>query len=144
MSSEVLVRLPDGSERSLPMGSTGLDLAASIGRRLAKDALAIKVNGVERDLSEPLSDGALVEILTPTSPAGREVLRHSTSHVLAQAVLRLWPGAHYAIGPVIEDGFYYDFARAEPFTPDDLPKIEAKMHEIVKQARPTRRRSHRR
>ena len=141
MSSEVLVRLPDGSERSLPMGSTGLDLAASIGRRLAKDALAIKVNGVERDLSEPLSDGALVEILTPTSPAGREVLRHSTSHVLAQAVLRLWPGAHYAIGPVIEDGFYYDFALpgGAHFSDDDLERIDAEMRDIIKEDQPFER-----
>lgn len=141
MSSEVLVRLPDGSERSLPMGSTGLDLAASIGRRLAKDALAIKVNGVERDLSEPLSDGALVEILTPTSPAGREVLRHSTSHVLAQAVLRLWPGAHYAIGPVIEDGFYYDFAlpSGAHFSDDDLERIDAEMRAIIKEDQPFER-----
>lgn len=141
MSSEVLVRLPDGSERSLPLGSTGSDLASSIGRRLAKDALAMKVDGVERDLSAPLSDGVLVEILTPSSPAGREVLRHSTSHVLAQAVLRLWPGAHYAIGPVIEDGFYYDFALpgGAHFSDDDLERIEAEMRAIIKEDQPFER-----
>ena len=141
MSSEVLVRLPDGSERSLPEGSTGLDLAASIGRRLAKDALAIKVDGTERDLSTPLVDGSLVEILTPTTPAGREILRHSTAHVLAQAVLRLWPGAHYAIGPVIEDGFYYDFELpgGAHFSDDDLARIEAEMRAIIGEDQPFER-----
>ena len=106
MSSKVMVRLPDGSTKELDEGATGADLAASIGSRLAKDAVAIKVDGDEADLSTVLPDGASIEILTPTTPAGREVLRHSTAHVLAQAVLRLWPGAHFAIGPVIEDGFY--------------------------------------
>ncbi len=141
MSSEVLVRLPDGSERSLPEGSTGLDLAASIGRRLAKDAVAIRVDGTERDLSTPLVDGSLVEILTPTTPAGREILRHSTAHVLAQAVLRLWPGAHYAIGPVIEDGFYYDFELpgGAHFSDDDLARIEAEMRAIIGENQPFER-----
>jgi len=144
MSAEVMVRLPDGSVRSLPDGSTGRDLAESIGRRLAKDALAVRVDGHEADLSEALPDGSLVEILTPTSPAGREILRHSTAHVLAQAVVRLWPGAHYAIGPVIDDGFYYDFELPDGarFSDDDLGKIEAMMREIIKEDQPFIRSEH--
>ena len=144
MSAEVMVRLPDGSVRSLPEGSTGRDLAESIGRRLAKDALAVRIDGHEADLSEVLVDGSLIEILTPTSPAGREILRHSTAHVLAQAVLRLWPGAHYAIGPVIDDGFYYDFELPDGarFSDDDLERIETAMREIVKEDQPFIRSEH--
>ena len=135
MSSKVMVRLPDGSTRELDEGATGADLAASIGSRLAKDALAITIDGAEADLSSTLPDGSTIEILTPSSAAGREVLRHSTAHVLAQAVLRLWPGSHYAIGPVIEDGFYYDFELpdGQHFSDDDLGRIEAAMREIVKE-----------
>jgi threonyl-tRNA synthetase len=144
MAAEVMIRLPDGSVKELPEGSTGLDLAASIGRRLAKDAVAIRSDGVERDLTEPLASGALVEILTVSSPAGREILRHSTAHVLAQAVLRLWPGAHYAIGPVIDDGFYYDFELPDGahFSDDDLERIEAVMREIVAEDQPFLRSVH--
>jgi threonyl-tRNA synthetase len=144
MAAEVMVRLPDGSVRSLPDGSTGLDLAASIGKRLAKDALAVRIDGREADLSEPLVDGTTVEILTPKSPAGREILRHSTAHVLAQAVLRLWPGAHYAIGPVIDDGFYYDFELPEGarFSDDDLERIEEAMRAIVAEDQPFTRAVH--
>ena len=141
MSSEVMVRLPDATTKVLPEGSTGADLAASIGKRLSKDALAVKVDGVEVDLSIPLRDGASIEILTPSTPAGREVLRHSTAHVLAQAVLRRWPGAHFAIGPVIEDGFYYDFDLPDGarFSDDDLVAIEATMREIIKENQPFER-----
>ena len=135
MSSKVMVRLPDGSTKELDEGATGADLAASIGSRLAKDALAITIDGAEADLSSTLPDGSTIEILTPSSAVGREVLRHSTAHVLAQAVLRLWPGSHYAIGPVIEDGFYYDFELpdGQHFSDDDLGRIEAAMREIVKE-----------
>ena len=144
MTSEVLVRLPDGSTRELEPGATGADLAASIGKRLAKDALAVTVDGTEVDLDRPLPDGALVEVVTPSSPLGREVLRHSTAHVLAQAVLRLWPGAHFAIGPVIEDGFYYDFELpgGAHFSDDDLEKIEAEMRAIIKEDQPFIRAEH--
>ena len=144
MSSKVMVRLPDGSTKELDEGATGADLAASIGSRLAKDALAIRVDGAEADLSTVLPDGAAIEILTPSTPAGREVLRHSTAHVLAQAVLRLWPGAHFAIGPVIEDGFYYDFELpdGQHFSDDDLVRIEATMREIVKEDQPFVRSEH--
>ena len=144
MSNVVMLRLPDGSTRSLPNGSTGADFAASIGRRLAKDALAVKINGAESDLSVVLPDGALVEILTAQSSAGREVLRHSTAHVLAQAVLRRWPGAHFAIGPVIEDGFYYDFELPGDarFSDEDLAAIESTMREIVREDQPFERSEH--
>ncbi|MEN9286213.1 MAG: threonyl-tRNA synthetase, partial [Actinomycetota bacterium] len=111
MSSAALidVRLPDGSTRQVATGSTSLDLAASIGSRLAKAAVAAVVNGEERDLSVPLAAGDQVAIVTADSDAGRHVLRHSTAHVLAQAVVQLFPGAKFTIGPAIEDGFYYDF-----------------------------------
>lgn len=103
--SEISVLLPDGSSRSLPAGSSIADLAASIGSRLAKAAVAGTVNGAEVDLSVPLSDGAAVSIITADSEEGRHVLRHSTAHVLAQAVVQLFEGAHFTIGPAIEDGF---------------------------------------
>ena len=105
----VTVRLPDGSTKEFDAGTTAIQLAESIGPRLAQAAVAASFDGVEVDLDTPLADGAVVSIITAESDAGRAVLRHSTAHVLAQAVLRLWPGAHFAIGPVIEDGFYYDF-----------------------------------
>src|SRR4051812_47253907 len=103
MSDSISIHLPDGSSRTLPAGSTGADLAASIGSRLAKAAVAVTINGVEADLTTPLPDGATVEIITGESANGRHILRHSTAHVMAQAVTSLWPGAKYAIGPPIED-----------------------------------------
>jgi threonyl-tRNA synthetase len=140
----VTVRLPDGSTRELPAGSTARDLAAAVGPRLAKAAVAATVDGREVDLAGELPDGAEVAILTPATDAGREVLRHSTAHVLAQAVLRLWPGAHYAIGPVVADGFYYDFELpgGAHFTDEDLGRIEAVMREIVAEDQPFVRHEH--
>jgi threonyl-tRNA synthetase len=131
--AEITVTLPDGSQRSLPEGATAADLAADIGRRLAKDAVMAVVDGEDRDLVAPLPPGAKVEIVTATSPEGLHTIRHSTAHVLAQAVLELWPGATFAIGPAIDDGFYYDFELpgGATFTDDDLGRIEAKMREIV-------------
>src|ERR1019366_7503787 len=136
--SLIEVQLPDGSTRTLDEGSNARDLAASVGSRLAKDALAAQVNGELTDLTRPLADGDVVAIVTPGSDLGRGVLRHSTSHVLAQAVLRLWPGAHYAIGPAIRDGFYYDFAlpHAAHFSDDDLGRIEDTMRAIVAEDQP--------
>jgi threonyl-tRNA synthetase len=144
MATSLLIRLPDGATKELEPGATGADLAASIGPRLAKDALAVRVDGVETDLSQPLPNGALVEILTPTTPAGRDVLRHSTAHVLAQAVLRLWPGAHFAIGPVIDDGFYYDFELpdGQRFSDEDLERIENEMRTIIAEDQPFLRAEH--
>ncbi len=138
MAATVTVRLPDGSARELATGSTAGDLAAAIGSGLARAAVAAVVDGREVDLSTELADGAEVAILTTSSDAGREVLRHSTAHVLAQAVLRLWPGAHYAIGPVIADGFYYDFELpgGARFSDDDLGRIEDTMRQIVAEDQP--------
>ena len=105
MPSEVTVFLPDGSARSVPAGTTVADLAAGIGRRLAAAAVAVELDGVLVDLSRPLFEGAKVRIVTADTDEGRDVLRHSTAHVMAQAVVRLWPGARYALGPAIADGF---------------------------------------
>ncbi|MEL0041269.1 MAG: TGS domain-containing protein, partial [Ilumatobacter sp.] len=104
--SSITVNLPDGSKREIPDGSNALDLAAAIGRRLAEAAVAAEVDGVETDLTAPLGEGQTVSIITADSDRGRHVLRHSTAHVLAQAVTRLFPGATFPVGPAIEDGFY--------------------------------------
>ncbi|MBM3729681.1 MAG: threonine--tRNA ligase [Actinobacteria bacterium] len=132
--STLTVKLPDGSARELASGSTAADLAAAIGSRLAKAALAALVDGSEADLDAPLPEGATVAIITADSDAGRHVLRHSTAHVLAQAVTQLFPGAKFSIGPAIEDGFYYDFdlPGGRTFSETDLGSISEKMREIVK------------
>ncbi|HET7488182.1 MAG TPA: threonine--tRNA ligase [Acidimicrobiales bacterium] len=134
----VTVSLPDGSTRELPGGSTAADLAAAIGAGLARAAIAAKVDGAPVDLAAPLPDGAAVEIVKADSDAGRHILRHSTAHVMAQAVLQLWPGAKFAIGPPIENGFYYDFdlPGGASFSDDDLERIEARMREIVAENQP--------
>ncbi|MDH4279717.1 MAG: threonine--tRNA ligase [Acidimicrobiia bacterium] len=136
--SEISVALPDGSERRLPDGATVGDLATDIGSRLGKDAIAGVVDGAEVDLDAPLADGQAVEVVVPDSERGLHILRHSTAHVLAQAVLELWPGATFAIGPPIENGFYYDFelppgpdGRPQTFNEEDLARIEDKMRQIV-------------
>ncbi len=136
--SSITVRLPDGSARELPAGSNSLDLAGSIGRRLAEDAVAAVVDGRETDLTAELRDGSEVAIITADSDRGRHVLRHSTAHVLAQAVTRLFPGATFSVGPAIEDGFYYDFDLPDgrTFTEDDLASIEAEMQVIVEADQP--------
>ncbi len=138
MSSQITISLPDGSTKELPAGSTTGDLAASIGSRLAKAALAAKVNGQDWDLNRSLPDGASVAIITADTDDGRHVLRHSTAHVMAQAVLDLYPGAKYTIGPAIENGFYYDFdlPNGARFLEADLERIEARMREIVKEDQP--------
>jgi threonyl-tRNA synthetase len=140
----VVVRLPDGSTKELDEGATAMQVAESIGSRLAKAAVAASIDGAEVDLGAPVHDGADVKVITADSDAGRAVLRHSTAHVLAQAVLRLWPGAHYAIGPVIEDGFYYDFELpgGAHFSDDDLQRIEATMREIMAEDQPFIRHEH--
>jgi threonyl-tRNA synthetase len=130
--SDIKVTLPDGSQRNLPQGSTIYDLAASIGAGLAKAAIAGKIDGKLVDLLTPLTDGVKVEIVTEKSPEALEIIRHSTSHLMAQAVKELFPQAKVTIGPAIETGFYYDFDIDHPFTPEDLEKIEAKMAELAK------------
>jgi threonyl-tRNA synthetase len=136
--NSIKVTLPDGSQRSLEAGATTADLAASIGAGLAKAALAAVVNGAEWDLNRPLPDGASVSIITPATDEGREVLRHSTAHVMAQAVRDIFPGAQYAIGPAIDNGFYYDFdlPNGARFTESDLERVEGRMKEIVKANQP--------
>jgi threonyl-tRNA synthetase len=136
--AEITISLPDGSPRVLPAGSTAGDLAASIGRGLAKAALAAVIDGHESDLNVPLNDGAKVAIITANTDEGRHVLRHSTAHVLAQAVTQLFPGAKYTIGPAIEDGFYYDFDLPDhkTFSEDDLVAVEARMRDIMKADQP--------
>jgi threonyl-tRNA synthetase len=140
----VTVRLPDGSTKAFDPGTTARQLAESVGPRLAKAAVAATFDGREVDLDAPLEDGATVSVITAESDAGRAVLRHSTAHVLAQAVLRLWPGAHFAIGPVIEDGFYYDFELpgGAHFSDDDLERIAATMREIMAEDQPFIRHEH--
>lgn len=136
--SDISVVLPDGSSRSLPQGSTTADLAAGIARGLAKRAVAAVVDGEEWDLARPLPDGAQVSIVTDDTEEGRHVLRHSTAHVMAQAVVQLFPGAKYTIGPAIENGFYYDFELPEgaSFSDDDLVAIEARMRQIISSDQP--------
>ena len=129
----ITVSLPDGSRRELAEGSSGADLASAIGPRLAADAVVAVVDGAENDLAAPLPDGSSVEIVTASSARGLHTIRHSTAHVLAQAVLDLYPGATFAIGPPIEHGFYYDFELPDggTFTDADLERIEARMRELV-------------
>ena len=136
--SEITINLPDGSHRSLPAGSTGADLAADIGPRLAKEAVVVEVGGEPRDLAAPLADGDQVRIVTTKDPDALEHLRHSTAHVLAQAVLEMWPGATFAGGPPIVDGFYYDFDLPDgaTFSDSDLEAIAARMKAIVKENQP--------
>ena len=138
MSDEISITLPDGSERSVPAGTTVAGLASSIGSRLAKAAVIGAVNGTERDLVWPLEQGDAVSIITETDERGLFTIRHSTAHVLAQAVLDLFPGATFAIGPPIENGFYYDFELPDggTFTPDDLDRLDARMREIIKEKQP--------
>ncbi|HEX6849985.1 MAG TPA: threonine--tRNA ligase [Candidatus Polarisedimenticolaceae bacterium] len=138
-AASIRVKLPDGSQRELPSGSTAADLAASIGRRLAKDAVVARVDGALADLRRPLPDGASVAIVTPGDPDALHVLRHSTAHATAQAVQELFPGTRIGQGPVIENGFYYDFDRDTPFTDADLETIEARVKEIVARDLPIER-----
>ena len=125
------IQLPDGSVRHFDGAVTGLEIAAGIGERLARDAVAIRVGGELWDLARPISADAGIEIVTRDSAEGLELLRHDAAHVLAEAVKELWPKTQVTIGPAIENGFYYDFARDEPFTPEDLAVIEQRMKEIV-------------
>jgi threonyl-tRNA synthetase len=125
------ITLPDGSEKQFDAVTRGAEIAASIGKSLARDAVAVRVNGELWDLTRDIEDDAAVEIITRESDAGVELLRHDAAHALAEAVKELWPDTQVTIGPAIENGFYYDFSRQEPFTADDLEVIEARMKEIV-------------
>src|SRR5260221_9452940 len=135
----VAITLPDGSERRFDGPVSGAALAAAIGPGLAKAALAVKVDGSLRDLAGPIDRDARVEIVTRQHPDALPLLRHDAAHVLAEAVQELYPGTQITFGPATEAGFYYDFARAEPFTPEDFPLIEAPMRETVDRDEPISR-----
>ena len=137
--SNFQVTLPDGSVQSVPAGAAPIDVARSISPRLADDALVAKVNGDLWDLNRPLEADATLQILTPKNPEALEVYRHSTAHLLAAAVLELFPETKLGVGPAIENGFYYDFQRPEAFSPEDLEKIEKKMWELQAQDLPYKR-----
>jgi threonyl-tRNA synthetase len=128
----VAIKLPDGSIKEVDKNSSGADIAASISAGLAKAALAIEVNGELKDLTTTITTDCSIRIITAKDKEGLHILRHSCSHIMAQAVKELWPDVQVTIGPAIEHGFYYDFSRKEPFTTDDFAKIESKMREIVK------------
>jgi len=134
--SNINVYLKDGSVREIPAGSTALNLAESISRRLAKEAVAAKVNNLLVDLGRKLEPEVTVEIITADNDEALDVLRHSAAHIMAQAVVRLFPGTKLGIGPSIKDGFYYDFAVAQPFKPEDLERIEAEMKKIIQEKSP--------
>ncbi|MCA1441041.1 threonine--tRNA ligase [Ensifer sp. IC4062] len=135
MSHTVSLTFPDGSVREFAASTTGRDVAESISKSLAKKAVAIALDGELRDLSDTVTDGR-IEIVTREDKRSLELIRHDAAHVMAEAVQELWPGTQVTIGPVIDNGFYYDFAKNEPFTPDDLPVIEKKMKEIIARNKP--------
>ena len=137
--ANIQITFPDGSSREFPQGTTALEVAKSVGPRLAAEALAAKVGDQLIDLSSKLEAGGPIQFITPTSPEGLEIFRHSSAHLLAAAVTDLFPDAHPGIGPATENGFFYDFYRETPFTEEDLKKIEAKMQELVKANLPNER-----
>src|SRR5689334_24904986 len=132
----IKVKLPDGSTKEVPKGTTALDIAKSLGQRLADAALAAKTNGDLIDLARPLEKDTDLRILTERDPEALEVYRHSSAHLLAAAVLELFPETKLGHGPATETGFFYDFYRPTPFTPEDMEKIEKKMQEIVQREEP--------
>ena len=137
--SNIEITLPDGSKQSVSPETRPLDIAKGISPRLADAAIAAKVNGDLFDLTRPIEKDATLQILTAKDPESLEIYRHSTAHLLAAAVLELYPETQLGIGPPIENGFYYDFDRPTPFTPEDLEKIEKKMWEIQARALPYER-----
>ena len=129
--SDVTMTFPDGATRKVKTGTSGLDVAKSISPSLAKRTVAMQLDGVLVDLADPITRDASIRFIARTDPEALELIRHDCAHVMAEAVQALWPGTQVTIGPVIENGFFYDFAKDEPFHPDDLAKIEKKMHEII-------------
>ena len=132
----VALTFPDGAHREFPDGITGLDIAKSISPSLAKRTVAMALDGQVVDLSNEIKRDAKIEFLSREDPRALELIRHDAAHVLAEAVQSLWPGTQVTIGPVIDNGFYYDFFRNQPFTPEDLPAIEHKMREIIARDKP--------
>ncbi|WP_077621287.1 threonine--tRNA ligase [Sediminibacillus massiliensis] len=131
MEQSIFITFPDGAKKEFPRGTTGEDIAASISPGLKKQALAVKLDGVAYDLRRELPGDGTIEIITNKNPEGIEIMRHSTAHLMAQAIKRLYKDVQFGVGPVIEDGFYYDFDMEESITPEDLPKIEKEMQRIV-------------
>ena len=131
MSEKIIITFPDGNKKEVEKGISGLELASQISKSLAKESVAIKINNEIKDISLPINGNASVAILKRDSEEALELIRHDCAHVMAEAVQELFPGTQVTIGPAIENGFYYDFARDEPFTVADLPKIEKKMHDII-------------
>jgi len=132
----VALTFPDGARREYPAGTTGLDVAKGISPSLAKRTVAMALDGALADLSDPIERDARIEFVSREDPRALELIRHDAAHVLAEAVQTLWPGTQVTIGPVIENGFYYDFFRNQPFTLEDLPVIEKKMREIIARDKP--------
>ena len=132
----VTLTFPDGARREFPEGTTGLDIAKGISPSLAKRTVAMALDGTVADLADPIARDAKIEFINRDDPRALELIRHDAAHVLAEAVQELWPGTQVTIGPVIENGFYYDFYRNQPFTPEDLPVIEKKMKEIIARDKP--------
>src|SRR3984893_12537280 len=133
---KIALTFPDGARREFPSGITGLDIAKGISPSLAKRTVAMALDGELADLSDPITHDAKIEFIARDQPRALELIRHDAAHVLAEAVQSLWPGTQVTIGPVIENGFYYDFFRNEPFTPDDFASIEKKMREIIARDKP--------
>ncbi len=131
MSEKIIITFPDGNKKEVDKGINGLELASQISKSLVKESVAIKINNEIKDISLPINGNASVAILKRDSEESLELIRHDCAHVMAEAVQELFPGTQVTIGPAIENGFYYDFARDEPFTVADLPKIEKKMHDII-------------
>ena len=133
---KVTVTFPDGAKREFPKDTTGLEIAKGISPSLAKRTVAMALDGVVADLNDPVSQDAKIELINREDPRALDLIRHDAAHVLAEAVQSLWPGTQVTIGPVIENGFYYDFFRNEPFTPEDFAAIEKKMREIIARDKP--------
>jgi len=136
MAQTIALTFPDGARRDYPAGTTGLDVAKGISPSLAKRTVAMALDGALADLSDPIDHDARIEFINRDDPRALELIRHDAAHVLAEAVQSLWPGTQVTIGPVIDNGFYYDFFRNQPFTLEDLPVIEKKMKEIVARDKP--------
>src|SRR6476660_6015745 len=132
----VALTFPDGARREYPSGTTGLDVAKGISPSLAKRTVAMALDGTLADLSDSIDRDAKIEFISREDPRALELIRHDAAHVLAEAVQSLFPGTQVTIGPVIDNGFYYDFYRPESFSPDDFAKIEAKMAEIIAADKP--------
>ena len=138
---QITLTFPDGAQRHYPAGTSGLDVAKGISPSLAKRTVAMALDGQLADLNDPITQDGKIEFVAREDKRALELIRHDAAHVLAEAVQSLWPGTQVTIGPVIENGFYYDFYRSEPFTPEDFPAIEKRMREIVARDEPFRKTS---